>query len=488
MNRESFSADEKEITGMDAVGLSHAIRSKQVSCQEVMVAFLARIDRLNPKVNAIVSLQEREGLLRQANERDRQIARGDYLGWMHGFPQAPKDLAPTAGIPTTLGSLIFKENIPTQDAIIVERVKRNGAIIIGKTNTPELGLGSQTYNSVFGTTFNAYDQSKASGGSSGGAAVALALHMLPVADGSDMMGSLRNPAAYNNLFGFRPSAGRVPYGPTNELFYQQLATEGPMGRTVSDLAMLLSVQAGFDDRVPLSNGGDPAVFGRSLQKDFKGARIAWLGDFGGHLAMEQGVLALCQKALAAFETIGCIIEESLPDFSPEHLWQTWLTLRGFLVAGIAGPLYAAPRWRALMKPEAIWEVENGLKLPAEAVFKASIDRSAWYLALNALFQKYDYLLLPSAQVFPFNAETHWPQEIAGKTMDTYHRWMEVVIGPTLAGLPVISVPAGFSDAGLPMGIQIIGKTRADLSVLQLAYAYEQATKWVQRRRPSLLSQ
>ncbi|PKN33952.1 MAG: amidase [Deltaproteobacteria bacterium HGW-Deltaproteobacteria-19] len=482
MNGKPSAERDRGITGLDAVDLSRAIRERQLSCREVMEAFLARIDRLNPEVNAIVSLQDREGLLSQADDRDRQIARGEYLGWMHGFPQAPKDLALTAGIPTTLGSPILRDNIPLQDAFIVERVKRCGAIIIGKTNTSEFGLGSQTYNTVFGTTLNAYDRTKTAGGSSGGAAVALALDMLPVADGSDMMGSLRNPAAYNNIFGFRPSFGRVPYGPTNEIFYQQLATEGPMGRTVTDLAMLLSVQAGFDSRVPLSNSEDPDIFTRSLKRNFKGVRVAWMGDLGGHLPMEPGILDLCGKVLKTLETIGCTVEEALPDFSPERLWQTWLTLRGFLIVGIAGPFYNTPRWRALMKPEAVWEVENGLKLTTDDVYKASVDRTAWYLALDALFQKYEYLLLPSAQVFPFYAGTSWPKEIAGKSMDTYHRWMEVVIGPTLAGLPAISVPAGFNDAGLPMGVQIIGKARADLAVLQLAFAYEQATDRVRPKR------
>ena len=487
MNPKEVSTFETEITSMDAVDLSRVIRSKQVSCREVMEAFIVRIDHLNPKVNAIVSIQDHDRLLRQADERDRQLAGGEYLGWMHGFPQAPKDLAMTAGILTTLGSPILKDNVPFQDAIIVERVKRNGAIIIGKTNTPEFGLGSQTYNAVFGTTLNAYDQTKAAGGSSGGAAVALALRMLPVADGSDMMGSLRNPAAYNNIIGFRPSFGRVPYGPTNEIFYQQLGTEGPMGRTVTDLAMLLSVQAGFDSRAPLSNSEAPAVFAQPLQRDFKDVRVAWMGDFGGYLPMEPGVIDLCKSALRIFETIGCVVEEAIPDFPPEHLWQTWLTLRGFLVARIAGPIYATPQWRSLMKPEAIWEVENGLKLSADAVYKASIDRSAWYLALSTLFDKYDYLLIPSAQVFPFDAGIHWPKEINGKSMDTYHRWMEVVIGPTQAGQPAISVPVGFNDAGLPMGMQLIGKAQADLSVLQIAYVYEQATDWVQRHKPKLLN-
>jgi len=482
------SINAEDITSLDASDLSRAIRSRQTSCREVMTAFLNRIDQLNPKVNAIVSLRDREDLLLQADERDRQLAQGHYLGWMHGFPQAPKDLAATTGIPTTLGSPIFRNNLPPQDAIIVERIKRSGAIIIGKTNTPEFGLGSQTYNTVFGTTRNAYDQTRTAGGSSGGAAVAIALRMLPVADGSDMMGSLRNPAAYNNVFGFRPSFGRVPYGPTNELFFQQLGLEGPMGRTVTDLAMLLSVQAGFDRRVPLANNEDPAMFTRPLRRDFKGTRVAWMGDFGGHLPMEEGIMDLCRRGLADLETVGCLVEEAQPVFTPERLWQVWLTMRGFLLVGIVGPMYAEPAWRALMKPEAVWEVENGLKLTAKDIYRASIERSAWYMALDTLFDQYDYLVLPSAQVFPFAAETHWPAEVAGRAMDTYHRWMEVVIGPTLAGLPAISVPVGFNDRGLPMGMQIIGKPQADLSVLQLAYAYEQATGWVQKRKPDLLHQ
>jgi len=482
MKGKPFADVGEGITGLDAVDLSRAIRGRRVSCREVMEAYLDRIDRLNPEVNTIVSLQEREGLLGRADERDRQLARGEWLGWMHGFPQAPKDLALTAGIPTTLGSPILRDNIPLQDAFIVERAKRNGAILIGKTNTSEFGLGSQTYNAVFGTTLNAWDRTKTAGGSSGGAAVALALDMLPVADGSDMMGSLRNPAAYNNVFGFRPSFGRVPYGPTLDVFYQQLATEGPMARTVTDLALLLSVQAGFDSRAPLSLDGDPGVFTRPLQRDFKGVRVAWMGDWGGYLPTEPGVLELCGQALKTFESVGCTVEEALPDFSPEHLWQVWLTLRGFLIAGIAGPFYRVPEWRALMKPEAVWEVENGLNLAADAVYKASVDRSAWYLALDALFQKYEYLLLPSAQVFPFDAGTHWPDEIAGRSMDTYHRWMEVVIGPTLAGVPALGVPAGFNGDGLPMGLQIVGKAGADLAVLQLAFAYEQAADWVLSKR------
>lgn len=474
-----------DIVSMDAVALSRAIASRSVSCREVMQAYLAQIDRLNPQVNAIVSLQDREGLLRQADERDAQLRAGQRMGWMHGFPQAPKDLAATAGIITTQGSPILRDDVPKTDAIVVERARRAGAILIGKTNTPEFGLGSHTYNTVFGTTGNAYDPRRSAGGSSGGAAVALALRMLPVADGSDMMGSLRNPAAWNNVFGLRPSAGRVPFGPTSEVFLQQLGYEGPMARTAADLAMLLSVQAGFDARAPLSLETDPATFTRSLQRDFKGLRVGWLGDYDGYLPTEPGVMDLCREALRHFDTLGCRVDAVRPDYAPERLWRTWLTLRGFIVANSAGALYANEKTRAQLKPEAVWEIESGLKLSAADVWRASVDRSAWYRALNALFQTYDVLVLPTTQVFPFDAKLDWPRSIAGRTMDTYHRWMEVVIGGTLAGVPVVSVPAGFGPGGLPMGLQILAPARQDFALLQLAHAWEQASGYTAKRSPLL---
>ncbi|OYV02072.1 MAG: amidase, partial [Burkholderiales bacterium PBB5] len=244
-------------------------------------------------------------------------------------------------------------------------------------------------------------------------------------------------------------------------------------------------QAGFDARTPLSIDQDPTQFTRPLQRDFKGARIGWLGDLNGYLPTEPGVMDLCGNALRNFATIGCTVEEVQPDFAPERLWRTWLTLRGFLLAGIAGPLYANEKTRALLKPEAVWEIESGLKLTGADVWRASADRSAWYQALNTLFQKFDFLVLPSAQVFPFDATQDWPKSIAGQTMDTYHRWMEVAIGGTLAGVPTIAVPAGFSPAGLPMGLQILGPTQQDLAVLQMACAWEQASGYTQRRSPLL---
>ncbi|MGM3278227.1 amidase [Ralstonia sp. 24A2] len=475
-----------DIVSMDAVTLSSAIKARKVSCRETMAAYLAHIERVNPKVNAIVALQDGDALLKQADARDSELARGEYRGWMHGMPHAVKDLAATTGIKTTYGSPLYKDNVPKHDDIFVERIKRQGAILIGKTNTPEFGLGSNTYNPVYGTTLNAYDQSRIAGGSSGGAAVSLALHLVPVADGSDMMGSLRNPAAFNNVYGFRPSAGCVPSGPSDELFLGELSTNGAMGRTVTDLATLLSTQAGYDPRAPLSIQQDPARFAAPLKRDFRGTRVGWLGDLNGYLPMEAGVLDLCRQSLKSFEAIGCRVEDTDLNFSPQRLWQTWLTMRHASVAASKGEAYKDPAKRALMKPELIWEIEGGLKLSAQDYFRASADRSAWYNAINALFARYDFLLLPTAQVFPFDAKTHWPASVAGKTMDTYHRWMEVVTPVSLSGSPAMSVPVGFGAQGLPMGVQIIGKRQADLAVLQLAYAYEQATQWVQRRPPALL--
>ncbi len=473
------------IVTKNAVELSNLIRSKLVSCREVMTAYLDQIDRLNPKVNAIVSLQNREGLLHQADECDQQLARGERKGWMHGFPHAVKDLAATKGIRTTQGSPLA-DRVPQKDALFVERLKRSGAIIIGKTNAPEFGLGSQTYNSIFGTTLNAYSQSKCAGGSSGGAAVSLALRMVPVADGSDEMGSLRNPAAFNNVIGFRPSFGRVPSSGDGELFVETLSTAGPMGRSVSDVAMLLSVMAGADSRAPFAIEENPAQFTEPLKRDFKGTRLGWLGNYNGYLTMEPRILELCESSFNAFESIGCSVESVQPDFPPEKMWQSWVTLRHWRNAGGMRDMYSDPVKRQKLKPEAQWEIEGGLNLTAAEVYNASIARSEWYRAMGKLFETYDYLLLPSAQVFPFDAQTHWPTQINGKKMDTYHRWMEVVIGGSLSGHPVINVPVGFNPAGLPMGMQIIGKNHADLAVLQIAYAYEQVTNWVANHLPPLL--
>lgn len=473
-----------DILMMDACALSQAIRTKEVSCVEVMQAYLDHIDRLNPLVTAIVSRQDSDSLVKQARGRDDELARGEWRGWMHGFPQAIKDLAAAKGFPTTLGSPLFKDNIAPADAVFVERMRAAGSTLIGKTNTPEFGLGSQSYNPLFGTTRNAYDQTKTSGGSSGGAAAALALRMLPVADGSDHAGSLRNPAAFNNIYALRPSYGRVPSN-TEEVFLPQLGVAGPMARTVADLAQLLAVQAGYDPRVPLSIRQDAQDFAAPLTGEVAGRRLGWLGDLGGHLPMEPGILELCEGALRVFESLGATVEPVKPDFEPERIWQAWLVLRQWQVGANLAVQYQDPAKRDQIKPEARWEIEQGFGRSAYDVSKASGVRTAWYQTVRKLFERYDYLVLPSAQVFPFDAGTHWPKEIAGRAMDTYHRWMEVVIPVTMAGCPALGVPVGFGPGRLPMGMQIVAKNHGERALLEIAHAYEAATDWG-RALPPLL--
>ena len=476
-----------ELVLLQAHQLAEHIRQRQVSCREVMQAYLDHIQRFNPKVTALISLQAPEDLLAQADQRDAELGRGEYRGWMHGLPHAIKDLSLTRGIPTTLGSPLYRDFVPERDGIMVERIKAAGAILIGKSNTPEFGLGSQTYNPLFGATGCAFDPSKTAGGSSGGAAAALALHLVPVADGSDMMGSLRNPAAFNNIIGFRPSQGRVPFDDSADLFFDQLGYEGPMARSVRDAALLLSVQAGGDARSPLSIAESGEAFSAPLERDFNGTRLGWLGNFNGYLPMEKGVLELCEKTFGDFQSLGCEVEPVAVDFTPQRLWSSWRTLRHWLVAGSLGSAYADPQKRPHLKEEACWEVENGLKLSASDIFAASATRSDWYRTLHRLFERYDFLLLPSAQVFPFDKTIPWPRRIDGVAMDTYHRWMEVVIPGTLSGCPVANVQAGFNENGLPMGLQIIGRHQADFAVLQLAHAYEQASRWFQRCPSPLLT-
>jgi amidase len=484
-----------DITDLPAHALSAAIHDRRVSCREVMQATLARIDAVNPLHNAIVSLHDGDLLLAEADERDGQLKRGATpsgpIGWMHGMPQAIKDMAPTAGIRTTLGSPLLRDFVPTQDSLTVQRMKSAGCIVIGKTNTPEFGLGSNTFNEVFGITRNAYDPSKSAGGSSGGAAVALALRMLPVADGSDFMGSLRNPAAWNNVFGLRPSLGRVPTWPDPDIWAPQLSTAGPMGRTVQDVALLLEVQSGYDARVPMSLQGSER-YARTLN-DFaaKGVRIGWLGDLSNYLPMEPGIIDTCEEGLRRLQALGCSVESVRPGFAPDDVWQAWLIWRRWLVAARIAPYLADPQNRAFIKPEALWEHDQAASLSGAQVSAASVKRSAFHQQMLALFERCDFLALPSAQVWPFDATHRWPTSIAGRAMDTYHRWMEVVIYATFAGLPCISVPVGFGgmgppmspQSGLPMGMQLIGRPRGDLALLQLAHAYEQTAQDVLSIRP-----
>ena len=461
-----------DMTRLSAVALSNAVHEKRISCVSVMEAYLDRIDRLNPEINAILYPRPRAELIDEAQACDRELAGGHSRGWMHGFPQAVKDLSEVKGMPCSWGSPIFKSFVSIADSIHVERVRQVGAIFIGKTNTPEFGLGSHTTNPVHGPTRNPFDRTKSAGGSSGGAAAALAARLLPVADGSDMMGSLRNPAAFNNVVGFRPSFGRVPNGKGTELFLGQLGIAGPMGKTVEDTARLLSTQSGYDPRDPLSLADEDLTLRGPANT--QGMKIAWFGDFGGYLPFEPGVLDVDRRALDVLAGIGCEIDEITPDFDLPKLWQAWVTLRSFAVThGLRG-FYDKPETRALFNPQYFYEFDLALSSSGADIHAASVVRTSWYKYMCTLFARYDFIVMPAAQVFPFDVTLPWPGEIAGKPMDTYHRWMEVVIGPTMAGLPVAAMPAGFGANGLPNGVQIVGPPRADRATLEFALAYEQA--------------
>lgn len=476
-----------DIVMLDAVALSSAIHARRLSCVEVMSAYLDHIERLNPKVNAIVALEDRGRLIAQARERDAQCARGESMGPLHGFPHAVKDLQFVKGVRSTQGSPILKNFIPTADNLMVERLRKAGAIIIGKTNTPEFGIGSHTYNPVYGMTRNAYDQTRSAGGSSGGAAVALALRMAPLADGSDYGGSLRNPAGWNNVIGFRTSVGRVP-NDARDLWLPSIGVTGPMARNISDLSLLLSAQAGYDARAPLSIEGDGKAFQGSLEASFKGKRIAWAGDFNGYTPYEPGVLDVCKKALEVFESLGCAVDEAQPDYPLDAVWQATLRIRSWQQGGALLAFYNDPAKRALLKPEAIHEIELGLKQSAYDITAASVVRSEWYQAVRRMFETYDYFIVPTAQVFPFDVQISWPREIAGHKMETYHEWMKAVLLVSMSGCPALAVPAGFGgERNLPIGIQIIAPNHQEIDCLRLGHAYVSAANWTDPRLPPLLS-
>ena len=466
-------ASDQALTALDASALSEAIHARRVSCREVMQAYLARIRRLNPLCNALVSLRPDDELLAESDACDAELAQGRSRGWLHGIPQAIKDLANAAGLPTTLGSPLMRHFIPREDGLLAARMKAAGCIVIGKSNVPEFGLGSHTFNPVFGTTLNAFDRAKSAGGSSGGAAVALALRLLPVADGSDFMGSLRNPAAWNNVFGFRPSQGRVPLWPAQDVWVSQLGTEGPMGRSVRDVARLLATQAGWSPDSPLSIAGGAQPAGAGSTFDPKKARIGWLADLDAHLPMEPGILDGCAAALRRLEGLGCTVAPARLGLPPERVWDAWLVWRRVLVAARIAPFLLKDSNRAHIKPEALWEHEQAQGCSAAQFMAASVMRTQFHQQMLKVFEQHDFLALPTTQVWPFDAAERWPRQIAGRIMDTYHRWMEVVIYATFAGLPCISVPAGFNDGGLPLGLQLIGRPQDDAGVLRLAEAYEQ---------------
>jgi amidase len=461
----------------DARVLARMIRSRAVSAVEVMTAFLNQIDRVNPHVNAIPTLRPREELLDAARAADAALARGETAGPFHGLPLAVKDLVVTKGIRTTYGSRIYQNFIPDTDELFVERFKAAGAIIIGKTNTPEFGAGSQTFNEVFGATQNPHDMSKTCGGSSGGAAVALACGMVPLADGSDLGGSLRNPASFSNVVGFRPSPGRVPQLSSHA--WNPMSVQGPMARTVADVAFLLSVMAGPDPRDPIALDDPGATFLHPLAKSFRGTRIAWSQDLGRY-PVEPVVNEVCNASRSVFEELGCEVEDGEPDFTGVD--EIFHALRGWGYA--ASRRDELEEHRHLLKDTVIWNIEQGLNLTAQNIAEAEARRTELYRRVIAFLEDYEYLILPVSQVAPFSVDVDWVREINGARMETYIDWMATCYAITCTGLPAISVPCGFTPGGLPIGLQIVGRHHRDFEVLQLAHALEQATDY-SRRRPAV---
>jgi amidase len=469
-----------EICFLTAKELAARIRARDISAEEVMEAHLSQIDKVNPAVNAIVTLLP-EQAMEQARAADRILARGDEVGPLHGLPVAHKDLVPTKGIRTTYGSPIFKDFVPDHDGLIVERLRKAGAITIGKTNTPEFGAGSQTYNEVFGETLNPYDTTRTCGGSSGGAAVALACGMQPIADGSDFGGSLRNPANFCNVVGFRTSPGRVPIWPAPAGWFP-LSVQGPMARTVADATLMLSAVAGADPRSPISIAEPGSRFAAPLERDFKGVRIAWSKDLGG-LPVDHRVTEVLEAQRHAFADIGCIVEECDPDLrDADEIFKVWRAWRFELAYG---HLLADHRDR--IKDTVVWNIEEGRKLTGPQIGAAEVERTALYHRVREFMDTYEFLVLPASQVPPFDVQQRYITQIDGVEMDTYIDWMKCCYHISVTELPAISVPCGFTREGLPVGVQIVGRPRADFSVLQLAYAFERATGFW-KRRPSVVPQ
>ena len=470
-----------ELCFLSATELARRIASRELSAREITEAHLAQIDRCNPKVNAIVTLvadQARDA----AKAADAKQARGETLGVLHGLPMVHKDLAETKGIRTTFGSPIFKDFVPDRTALIVERLQQAGGITLGKSNTPEFGAGSQTYNEVFGETLNPYGlpaRRLTCGGSSGGAAVALACGMVPIADGTDLGGSLRNPASFCNVVGFRPSPGRVPNWPALAA-WNPLTIAGPMARSVADIALMMAAIAGPDARSPISLPEPGTDFLRPLPRDFNNTRIAWSPDLNGAFQIDPRVVSVLEKQLATFSAFGCDVVEAAPDLAgADETFRIW---RAWAMHMTHGELYKTERER--MKDTVRWNIEEGAKLTGADIARAEKLRTELYHQVRKFFDEYDYLLLPVVQVPPFDVKERWVKSINGIEQPTYLDWMKSCYLISATTLPCLSIPAGFTDDGLPVGLQIVGKYQADFSVLQLAYAFEQATK-IELHRPAI---
>ncbi|WP_344425043.1 amidase [Pseudonocardia ailaonensis] len=462
-----------------ALEMAAALRRKDISARELVTAHLERIDAVNPSVNAVVTLVS-ERALDEAAAADARLAAGEFVGPLHGLPVAHKDTHQTGGIRTTRGSPVFADDVPAEDELVVARMRAAGAITIGKTNVPEFGAGSHTFNPLFGPTRNPYDLSRSAGGSSGGAAAALATGMHPIADGSDMGGSLRNPASFCNVVGLRPAPGRVPSYPS-EAAYSPLTVQGPLARTVGDVALLLSVQAGPDPRSPISIDVPGSVFATPLDGSVAGLRVAWSPDLGGSIPVDAAVTAALEPQVRVFEQLGAQVERADPDLRGAD--EVFRTLRAWSMAMSLGPVLT--RHRDRVKATLAGNIEEGRRLSGSDVARAEILHSALFQRMREFFDRYDLLLLPVSQLPPFPVEMEYPTEIAGVAQSSYIDWMRSAYLISAFGHPAMSVPAGFTPDGLPIGLQMVGAHRGELALLRAGHAFEQATR-VGEVRPAIL--
>jgi amidase len=455
-----------------AVELVRLFRARKVSPLEVKQAVLTRLDQVNPRVNAYVTVA-RESALRAARAATGALTRSARLPPLHGVPVSIKDLEPTRGIRTTWGSKIFEHHVPEKDALVVERLKAAGAIVVGKTNTPEFGAGANTFNAVFGATRNPWNTALTCGGSSGGAAVALATGMGPLAQGSDLGGSLRIPAAFCGVVGFRTTPGLVPDYP-KELAWDCLSVVGPMARTVADVALMLAAMAGPDDRAPLSYAVDTREFLKAVRNpSVQGWRVAWTPDLRGLIPVDAEVARVAEGATKIFRSLGAKVEAACPDF--REVGDIVLATRGLSMVALHAE--KLPQWKPEMQEGLVWNIEQGLRLTPQEIGRGEKLRTVLWHRVRAFMEKHDLLILPTVAVPPFPVEQPYPTEINGKALENYTQWFFLTYGISVTGLPAISVPCGFTREGLPVGLQIVGRRRREAAVLTAAAAFEAAAPW-----------
>lgn len=470
------------IQAMSAVELTGAIRAKQLSAREALDAQLEQISAVNPQINAVVTLDpEGAHALATAADQRTAAAEGDSLPPLHGLPMTHKDTHNTRGMRTTQGSVLFRDFVPDADDLIIARLKAAGAVTTGKSNVPEFAAGSHTFNEVFGTTTNPYAPDLSAGGSSGGAAAALGARIQAISDGSDMGGSLRIPASFCNVVGFRPTAGVVPTWPSRDL-WSWLARSGPMARDVADIALMLTAVAGPGPGPAVLPSLSPETFAQPLERDLTGMRIGWTPDFGLGIPVEKEVLRVLEAQLGVFEELGARVEQATPDLQDADL--VFRNVRALEFVQTLGDLVRDHP--ESIKPEIRWNVEQGQQLTGQDIAATAAARTRLALKVHEFFGGYDVLLAPAAQVLPFDARQRYPETINGQALPTYLDWMRSACVISATGLPALSMPAGFSAEGLPVGLQMVMNHGQDFQLLQVARAFEQATGYA-RRAPALVA-